>query len=60
MVKKIYVKKNIFLKDSPKDVQQTLRELGFDETFDFGQTFGYFLKEKEIDVEFIEEDLDEK
>ena len=60
MVKKIYVKKNIFLKDSPKDVQQTLRELGFDETFDFGQTFGYFLKEKEIDVGFIEEDLDKK
>ena len=49
-----------FLKDSPKDVQQTLRELGFDETFDFGQTFGDFLKEKEIDVEFIEEDLDKK
>ena len=60
MVKKIYVKKNVFLKDSPKDVQQTLRELGFDETFDFGQTFGDFLKEKEIDVEFIEEDLDKK
>ena len=27
---------------------------------DFGQTFGYFLKEKEIDVGFIEEDLDKK
>ena len=46
MNKKICVKKNVYLKDAPKDVQQTLRELGFDETFDFGQTFGDFLKEK--------------
>lgn len=60
MVKKIYVKKNVFLKDAPKDVQQTLRELGFDETFDFGQTFADFLKEKGIDVECIEENLNKK
>lgn len=58
MIKKIYVKKNVFLKDAPKDVQQTLRELGFDENFDFGQTFREFLNEKGIDVEFIEEDLE--
>ena len=55
MIKKIYVKKNVFLKDAPKDVQQTLKELEFDETFDFGKTFGDFLKEKGIDVECIEE-----
>lgn len=58
MNKKIYVKKNVYLKNAPKDVQQTLRELGFDENFDFGQTFGEFLKEKGVNVEFIEEDLE--
>lgn len=47
-----------FLKDAPKDVQQTIRELEFDENFDFGQTFGEFLKEKGVNVEFIEEDLE--
>ena len=35
MVKKIYVKKNIFLKDSPKDVQQR-----------FWANFWLFLKRK--------------
>ena len=60
MIKKIYVKKNVFLKDAPKAVQQILRGLGFDENFDFGQTLGEFLKEKGVDVEFIEENLDEK
>lgn len=58
MIKKIYVKKNIFLKDAPKDVQQILKELGINENFDFGQTFGEFLKEKGVNVEFIEEDLE--
>lgn len=60
MNKKICVKKNVYLKDAPEDVQQTLRELGFDETFDSGQTFGDFLKKKGIDVECIEENLDKK
>lgn len=46
MNKKICVKKNVYLKDAPEDVQQTLRELGFDETFDSDQTFGDFLKKK--------------
>lgn len=46
MINKVYIKKHVFIKDAPKDVQQTLRELGFNETFDFGQTFGDFLKEK--------------
>ena len=46
MIKKIYIKKNVYLKDTPEDVQQTLRELGINEDFDFGQTFGEFLKEK--------------
>ena len=58
MIKKIYVKKNIFLKDAPKDVQQILKELGINEDFDFGRTFREFLKEKGVDVEFIEEDLE--
>lgn len=60
MINKVYIKKHVFIKDAPKDVQQILRELGFDENFDFGKSFGDFLKEKEIDVEFIEEDLDKK
>lgn len=55
MVKKIYVKKNVFLKDAPKDVQQTLRELGFDETFDFGQTFADFLNREGVAVTTIDD-----
>lgn len=55
MIKKIYVKKNVFLKDAPKDVQQTLRELGFDENFDFGQTFADFLNRKGVAVTAIDD-----
>lgn len=58
MIKKIYIKKNVYLKDAPEDVQQTLRQLGINEDFDFGQTFGEFLKEKGVDVKFIEENLE--
>lgn len=36
MVRKIYIEKERYLKDAHEDVQRTLKELGFDEDFNFG------------------------
>lgn len=58
MARKIYIEKERYLKDAPEEVQKTLKELGFDEDFNFGQTFGEFLKEKGEDIEFLDKNLE--